>query len=113
MPDGSEITAGSEAACEGVHQRGLMAEAGHVQNEPTVLYLDSSNAIDLANDPMHHAKAKHIDRRDLFIRELVENGVIMPKYVKTADNPADALTKPLQKALFVKHRAKIMGLEIV
>ena len=109
----AEISAGSEAACEGVHQRGLMAEAGHVQNEPTVLYLDSSNAIDLANDPMHHAKAKHIDRRDLFIRELVENGVIMPKYVKTADNPADALTKPLPKALFVKHRAKIMGLEVI
>ena len=57
----------------------------------------------------HFAKSKHIDRRDLFIRELVERGIVTPKYIPTAKNIADALTKPLEKGIFMTHRAAIMG----
>ena len=58
---------------------------------------------------MFHAKAKHINRRDLYIRELVERKVIRTEYIASGDNPADMLTKPLDKQLFQKHRATIMG----
>ena len=46
--------------------------------------MDSSSGIDLANDPVNHSSSKHIARRDLFIRELVEREVLTPKYVKSA-----------------------------
>ena len=59
---------------------------------------------------MHYNKSKHVARRDLFIRELVENNVVKTKFIPTAKNTADVLTKPLNKALFAVHRAKLLGL---
>ena len=56
-----------------------------------------------------HEASKHIARRDLFLRELVERGEIETTFVKTADNVADALTKPLEKSSFLKHRAALLG----
>jgi len=105
----AEIMAGSLAACEAVSIRGICADIGFPQLTPTVLKMDNSGAIDLANDPVQHAKSKHIARRDLFLRELVERGIIVPKYVPTSANIADALTKPLDRSQFVAHRATMLG----
>ena len=105
----AEIVSGSLAGCDGVFIRGLSSELGHPQNKPTVLNMDSSSAIDLANEPVMHNASKHIMRRDLFLRELVHRGDIIPVLVKTSDNVADALTKPLAKGPFVKHRNVLLG----
>ena len=59
---------------------------------------------------MHYDKSKHIARRDLFIRELVENEIIKTHYIATTKNPSDMLTKPLNKAAFNVHRATMMGI---
>ena len=75
--------------------------------------MDNSASIDLAHDPVHHTKAKHIARKDLFIRELVENGVIKPVKIHTSKNVADAMTKPLEKQAFQGHRSTLLGLAIV
>ena len=80
-PAESEINAGSLAACESVGLNGVMADIGFPITEPTPLFMDSSTAIDLAHDPVLHAKSKHIARRDLFIRELVDRKVIKPVFV--------------------------------
>ncbi len=106
----AEINAGSLAACEAVCLRGLLAEAGHPQRYPTLLLMDNSSSIDLAFDPVLHAKTKHIERRDLFIRELVSRDVVKPRYVSTANNTADVLTKPLTRQAFIRHRATMLGL---
>ena len=37
------------------------------------LYVDNRGAIDLAYNPEHHQRTKHIDRRHFYVRELVEN----------------------------------------
>ena len=105
----AEVVAGSMAACSAVGIRGILEEIGLEQTDPTALAMDSSSAIDLAHDPMHYDKSKHIARRDLFIRELVENEVIKPFHIATTKNPADMLTKPLSKAAFNTHRATMMG----
>ena len=104
----AEIHAGSLAACEAIFILGLAAECG-VSQSCMPLYMDSSSAIDLAHDPMMHSKSKHIARRDLFIRELVERGVIKPIYVSTSDNVSDLLTKPLSKGPFIKHRDLLLS----
>ena len=90
-----------------------MADIGFPITEPTPLFMDSTTAIDLAHDPVLHAKSKHIARRDLFIRELVDRKVIKPVYVSTDKNVADALTKPLARQAFQAHRATMLGLAIV
>ena len=105
----AEIMAGSLAACDIVFLRGILSELRSTQSGPTVLRMDNTGAIDLANDPMHHSKSKHIARRDLFLRELVERGQITTVAVKTSDMVADALTKPLEKSIFLKHRDTLLG----
>jgi hypothetical protein len=105
----SEVVAGSQAACEAIHIRGLLGDVGLEQTEPTVLYMDSTSAINLAEDPMYHSTAKHIARRDLFIRTLCADNVIKPKYIATSANVADALTKPLTTGPFRVHRAALLG----
>eukprot|EP00965_Chrysotila_dentata_P086912 2868491-Pleurochrysis_carterae.AAC.1 len=60
--------AGSLAACEAVYSRGLLTELGFPPPGPTELRRDNSGAINLAHDPVSHAKSKHIHRRKLKIR---------------------------------------------
>ena len=105
----AEIVSSSEAACQAVAIRGLLGELRVNMTEPTTLFIDNTSAIDVAKDPMYYDKSKHINRRDLFVRELVSNGAIKVEYIKTKDNPADALTKPLPKPAFMKHRATMLG----
>ena len=107
----AEVVAGSLAACDIVSIRGILADdLGFAQHDATVLNMDTSSGINLAHDPMYHSTAKHIARRDLFIRELVEKDIVKPKLIPTAKNTADILTKPLPKAAFTMHRATILGL---
>ena len=103
----AEIMAGSLAACESIFLDGISKEAGVVRTSPMTLYMDSTSAIDLAYDPVLHAKTKHIDRRDLFIRELITRGTIVAKYISTDKNVADVLTKPLPRQPFMTHRATL------
>ena len=106
----AEIMAASLACCEAVHQREFHEEVGFPQKGPTILRMDNSAAIDMSYDPVSHASTKHIQARDLHIRDLVRDGLIKPIHVKTADNTSDIFTKPLQRKAFQKHRAALLGL---
>jgi hypothetical protein len=105
----AEIVAGSLAACEAVFLRGILTDIGHSPSGPTTILMDNTSAIDLSYDPVLHSKTKHIERRDLFIRELVSRQVVATKYIATSQNVADALTKPLMRDAFFRHRAVAMG----
>ena len=100
---------GSLAACNLIPLRGISEEVGYPQFEATRLFMDSTSGIELANDPVKWSSSKHIARRDLFIRELVARGVLIPTYVKSAHNVADALTKPLPNGPFLTHRDVLLG----
>lgn len=54
-------------------------------------------AIDLARNPVHHQRSKHIDIKYHYIRSQVQSGSIILKYVSSADNVADMFTKPVNK----------------
>ena len=66
-------------------------------------------ARDLAYNPEHHEKTKHIERRHFYVRELVENGELIVPYVNTADNLADFFTKPLPAQQFFPMRNAVMN----
>ncbi|SOV09582.1 uncharacterized protein UDID_19010 [Ustilago sp. UG-2017a] len=76
-----------------------------------VLYTDSQGCIQVSKDPAKHWKLKHIDTRYHFIRDHVQEGDVAIKYVGTANNVADVLTKPLQ-GLNTSRLARMIGLEI-
>ena len=85
----AEIMAASIAAKDTVAVRNVSTELGFPPDGPSVQATDNKAARDLSYNPEHHERTKHIHRRHLWIRELVEDGTITVPYVRTADNFAD------------------------
>ena len=77
---------------------------------PVSLSVDNQGARDLAYNPEHHPKTKHIDRKHFYIRELVEMGRISVPFVPTEDNVADFFTKPLVGKRFDRLRSVLMNI---
>ena len=59
----AEIMAASETTKEAVYLKRLLAELGFDSSEAIKLYVDNKAAIDLAYNPEHHERSKHIARR--------------------------------------------------
>jgi hypothetical protein len=113
----AEYVAYAEAAKEAIWLRRLLTETdlrkpydedistkskwGQV---PITIRIDNSGAFDLAHNPKHHERTKHIDIRHHFIRETVEKGLVRLIRIPTHEQTADILTKPLTKAPFEQCR---------
>ena len=77
--------------------------------KPISLGVDNTAARDIAYNPEHHQKVKHIQRRHFFVRECVENMQITVPYVNTVDNLSDFFTKAQDGKLFFRMRDEIMN----
>ena len=105
----AEYMALSAATQECLWLRTILSELGYSQQEPTFIYSDNLGAISLTSDSVLHQRVKHIDIRHHFIRDHVENGDVKAEYLRTEDQPADALTKLLTAVLHSRH-ATTLGL---
>ncbi len=63
--------------------------------------------IKLVNDPILHAKTKHIKLHHHYIREKVEQNAIEVDYIPTQEQDADNFTKLLGKTKFQTLRKRI------
>ena len=63
----------------------------------------------MSYNPEFHDRTKHIERKHLWIRELVENHKVSVPFVRTHENLADFFTKPLPWRRFVELRDTIMN----
>ena len=61
---------------------------------PIFDYVDNKGTIELANNPVHHKRSKHIDIKFHFIREHIQNSHVAINYVLTNENVANTFTKP-------------------
>ena len=91
----AELYALSDAAKEAKFIRDVFQEIGIKHTGPTVLLEDNRSAIQIAEDPKHHARVKHLGIRLGFLRELIASGVITAKWCPTGQMWADCLTKAL------------------
>ena len=103
--------AASEAAKEATYLRNFLDELGFGDDKPTSLGMDNMAGRDLAYNPQHHPRTKHIERRHFFIREKVEDHTLVVPFVRTADNLADFFTKPLCAKTFFPMRDTIMNVQ--
>ena len=108
----AEIMAASLAALEAVFLRGILSEMQCLQEQPTVIGVDNQGAIALAKNYISNSRTKHIERRHLKIRELVEEMMVRPEFVPTDENAADIMSKPLGRAKFEKFRKIILNHEV-
>ncbi|KAJ8646248.1 hypothetical protein MRB53_007996 [Persea americana] len=67
-----EYVAASAAVCEAIWLRNLLEEFDHPQDESTTIHVDNKSAIELAKNPIHHGRSKHIDIGYHFIRDHVK-----------------------------------------
>jgi hypothetical protein len=107
----AELMAVSLAAEEAMRLANLLANVTSAPNlDPISLSVDNKAARDLAYNPEHHDKTKHIDRVHFRLRAYVEAHRLSVPYVNTVDNMADFFTKPLKAATFSTLRDRIMNI---
>uniref|UniRef100_A0A2N9FZX9 Integrase catalytic domain-containing protein n=1 Tax=Fagus sylvatica TaxID=28930 RepID=A0A2N9FZX9_FAGSY len=107
----SEYVACSAAVQEAVWLRRFLQRLGvtaHAE-DAVLLYSDSTSALAYAKDPKYHGKAKHIELRYHYIRDMVSQGEVILQHISTGSMVADPLTKPIARDLFFSH-TKSMGL---
>jgi hypothetical protein len=84
----SAVSAGQEI----VWMRSFLGELGCSFDAPSLLLVDNQSAIQVARNPEHHGRMKHLDLRFFWLRDMVNSGVIAVRYIPTADMAADLLT---------------------
>ena len=105
----AEFIGASMAAREGMFLRDVLRDLGYGPEGPTILYLDSKSAIDLAFDAVAFKKTKHVLRDAYFLRDLVMRLVYKPVHVCSADQLADIQTKALPRITFSRLVDMIVG----
>ncbi|MCO5584568.1 hypothetical protein L7F22_038498 [Adiantum nelumboides] len=89
----AEYRGAAVAACEVAWLEMLLQELEIQVQDPVVIYCDNLSSIQLARNPMFHARTKHIEVHYHFIIERVLDDNIDLAYVGTKDQAADLFTK--------------------
>ena len=96
----AEYVALTDCVQELIFVRNLLYSIQVKYGETIVVHVDNMGAIFIANNFSATGRTKHIDTRLHFVRELVEDGTITIKYVRSMDNVADIFTKNVDGATF-------------
>lgn len=73
---------------------------------------DSQATLAKAYNEVYNGKSRHMSLRHDYIRKLIKSGIISLNYVKSIENLADPLTKPLNRDL-VNSTTRRMGLKLL
>ncbi|KAK3234115.1 hypothetical protein CYMTET_55604 [Cymbomonas tetramitiformis] len=102
----AEIIAMSEGAREVKYVLNVLDSLVSIRR-PVPLYCDNQGAIHLATDCVNNSRSKHIEVRNMYIRELVKDKDLEALYTGTEDNTSDIMTKPVALPLFRVHRERL------
>ena len=103
----AEYVAAATAAQELLWLRNLLSELGFSQNKATVLHEDNMGAVEVSRNPRFHGRMKHIDIRHHFLRDEVEKGSVLLRFIQSKSQLADIFTKALPRDRFQDLRFKI------
>lgn len=106
----AEYRALALASCEMVWLNTLLQDLKVATSAVPVLYSNSTAAIYFATNPVFHERTKHIELDFHMVRERLEKGLLQSFHVRTEDQVADILTKPLFSHQF-EHLKSNMSLQ--
>ena len=104
----AEVIAVSEGAKDLFHVYQLLDQLVRIELPMTIM-IDNQATIALLENPVNNKRSKHMWVRYMWVREQVQKGLVRLQYVKTEENVADYLTKPLSGEKFNYFRAQLMG----
>ena len=92
-----------------IAHHGLLTQKEYEGHLPLTIFEDNQGCIDLSKNPVHHKRSKHIENKYHFVRDKVLDGTIKLVKCHTDDNVSDIFTKPLSKAVYIRHRDKLVS----
>jgi uncharacterized beta-barrel protein YwiB (DUF1934 family) len=75
--------------------------------DKVTLLCDNESAVKITKNPVQHSRTKHIDIRHHFLRDHESKGDISIQSVRSEEQLADILTKPLDEKTFVRLRNEL------
>ena len=106
----AEYMAAHHCSKQVVWIRNLLTELGSTTAQsPMMIYIDNRGAIEIAKDPKHHQRTKHIDVQHHYICEWVTLKIVKIEHVPSCDMLADGFTKALPR---IKYDRMLDGLGI-
>ncbi|KAK3237406.1 hypothetical protein CYMTET_52516 [Cymbomonas tetramitiformis] len=102
----AEIIAMSEGAREVKYVLNVLDSLVDIYR-PVPMYCDNQGAIHLATNYVNNSRSKHIEVRNMYIRELIKAKDTEALYTGTDDNTSDIMTKPLALPIFRVHRERL------
>jgi hypothetical protein len=78
------------------------------QYAAATLYGDNQSALKTAENGVRSERTKHIDIRDHFITDMMQQGRVQLQWISTTEQHADLLTKALGAQQFIELRKQIM-----
>tara|TARA_B110000027_G_C16082127_1_gene284137 strand:- start:209 stop:1387 length:1179 start_codon:yes stop_codon:yes gene_type:complete len=103
----AEYIALSEATKEAIWLRKLLKDF-RIPVGAIPLYEDNQACIKILENPVYHARTKHIGIKVHLVRDYFEKGEIVVPYISTHEQLADIFTKPLPKATFEKFASRLV-----
>ena len=102
-----EYVEATTTACQTVWMGSIVSKFLHEQKEPTQILCDNKSTISLLHNHVFHKKAKHIDTKYHFIREMINNDESSIEFCKYEDQFVNIFSKSLAKELFEIHKNHI------
>ena len=97
----ADYMATNQASCEALWLCKLLVNLFGQELNPTVIYCDNQNCIQLFENPIFHDRSKHIEIRYHFIRDYIQRGAVTLQYISTDELVTNILTKSLGRGKFV------------
>ncbi|XP_058446183.1 uncharacterized protein LOC131427212 [Malaya genurostris] len=100
----AELMALCQASCEVMWIVNLLRSVQWEVSEPISVFEDNQPCISVVLDPRKLKRMKHIEVQYHFLKELIEKGKLVLKYLETGEQLADMMTKGLPAPRFRKFR---------
>ena len=104
----AEWMALSEAVKDILFLKYLCESMGIRIEKPITVRVDNMGAVFMSNNVTTSQRTKHIDIRSKFVREYVQDGVIIIVFFRSEENDSDIMTKNLGSVLHERHSKKLV-----
>ena len=86
----------------------LLSEMGCRVRTPSTIYCDNQSTILIANHDTQHERSKHIEIKNVLIKDEIKGGKIRVEWVQSSQQKADILTKTLTPPTFLSLRQHLV-----